>query len=370
MPLARRVLALTSVRHVARRAIAAGFVVGAALLRVSPAEAGDPDLERARALFEEAGELERHGQWGSAQEKLRQALRLRETPQLHYALGWALENEDKLLEARAEYESTVRQGQNRSGSEEATRLAKERLAELEKKMPIIKVRVTGGARAAARVVIDGKEIKRDEDIATTAVNPGSHVIRVERTGTEESIEQMAYVGRGTVRTVDVDTGDVVATKDTTQERHAAPPMRMTEATSNDKSSGDTLLPILLMGGGTAAIVGGVVLLAASSSDASDRDEAQSRWCLATSCQGTRATRPETAEAATYRREAQDAADAGNTKQIAGLVLGGAGIVAASVGAYFFIKQRDANSTASAQAIVRPSVTPLPGGGYAGATLSF
>lgn len=222
MPLARRVLALTSVRHVARRAIAAGFVVGAALLRVSPAEAGDPDLERARALFEEAGELERHGQWGSAQEKLRQALRLRETPQLHYALGWALENEDKLLEARAEYESTVRQGQNRSGSEEATRLAKERLAELEKKMPIIKVRVTGGARAAARVVIDGKEIKRDEDIATTAVNPGSHVIRVERTGTEESIEQMAYVGRGTVRTVDVDTGDVVATKDTTQERHAAP----------------------------------------------------------------------------------------------------------------------------------------------------
>lgn len=361
LPLARGMLVLAIVRLGACRAIAAGLVVGAAMLRVAPACAADPDLERARALFEEAGELERHGQWSGAEEKLRQALRLRETPQLHYALGWALENEDKLIEARVEYETTVKQGQNRSGSEEATRLAKERLADLERKMPIIKVRVTGSAKDTARVVIDGKEIKREDDMATTPVNPGSHVIRVERTGTEESIEQMAYVGRSTVRSVDVDTGDVVANENSAHDRHAIPPLRMTEATSSDEAR-DHVLPYLLVSSGAAAVVGGIVLFAASASDASDRDEAQSRWCLATACQGTRATRAETAEAASYRREAQDAADAGNTKQAIGLALGGAGVVAAALGAYFFIKQRETG--------VHAHVSPLPGGAYAGATLAF
>ena len=325
-------------------------------------------------LFEEAGELERHGQWAQAQDRLRQALKLRETPQLHYALGWALENEDKLIEAKAEYDVTVRTGQNRSGAEEATRLAKERLAELEKKMPIIKVHVTGGARGTARVVVDGKEIKREGgDEATTPVNPGSHVIRVERTGTEESIEQMAYVGRGTVRTVDVDTGDVVATQNTTQERHAAPPLRMTEATASDKS-GDGLLPWVLVGTGAAAIAGGVILLAASASDASDRDEWQSRWCQETQCKGTTATLPENASSAAERRKSQEAADAGNTKQTIGIAVGAAGLVAAGVGAYFFIKKNEQTQTTGARASSRPSFTPtlspLPGGGYAAASLTF
>jgi hypothetical protein len=346
-------------------------LVGATVLRVSTAWAGDPDLERARALFDEAGELERHGQWSAAQEKIRQAMRLRETPQLHYALGWALENDDKLIEARAEYETTVKQGQNRSGSEQATRLAKERLNELEQKMPTIKVRVTGGSRSSARVVVDGKEVKREDDTATALVNPGSHVIRVERAGTDESIEQMAYVGRGTVRTIDVDTGDAVTTKDTTQERHAAAPLRMSKATTTDKEDPHgKLVPFLLIGSGAAAILGGSALLIASASDASDRDDAQAKWCTATACQGTRATITETPEAASYRRQAQDAADAGNAKQAVGIVLTGVGVVAAGIGAYIFMNDRDTNTTRAAQATVRPSVSPLPGGGYASATLSF
>jgi hypothetical protein len=63
---------------------------------------------RARALFDEAGELERQGQWSAAQERLRAAIRIHETPHLRYALGWALENDDKLLEARVQYETALR----------------------------------------------------------------------------------------------------------------------------------------------------------------------------------------------------------------------------------------------------------------------
>jgi hypothetical protein len=108
----------------------------------------DDETEGARSLFQEAGELELQGQWGAAQERLRQALRLRETPHLHYALGWALENDDKLLEAKTEYDAAVRLGRERAGSEDVTTLATSRLSEIDRK--------------------------------TARVKPGSHVIRIER----------------------------------------------------------------------------------------------------------------------------------------------------------------------------------------------
>lgn len=352
-----------------RRSVAAGLLLATAVLHGRPASAADPDLERARALFEEAGDLERHGNWPAAQDRLRQALRLRETPELHYALGWALENDDKLLEAKAEYESAVRQAQGRSGSDEATRLATARLAELEKKMPILKVRVTGGARASARVVVDGREAQRENDVATVALNPGSHVIRVERTGTDESIEQMAYVGRGTIRTIDVETGDSVASRDTTQERHAAT-LRMRDAGATSAAS-DSVLPWVFAASGAALVVGGVAVFAASSGDASTRGELQASWCVATRCNQNRASIPETPEAAALRRRSSEAADAGNTKQAVGVAMGALGLAAGAVGAYFFLSAKKSSDTAKkATDAPRTSVLPLPGGGFASASFRF
>ncbi|HVJ92860.1 MAG TPA: hypothetical protein VM580_23830 [Labilithrix sp.] len=115
--------------------IAARTFVFAVLLGTN-ARAADPNTLRARALFDEAGELERRGQWSAAADRLRAALRLRDTPHLHYALGWALENDDKLLDAKVEYETAARLGAERAGGAEAARLANARLAELEKKLPV------------------------------------------------------------------------------------------------------------------------------------------------------------------------------------------------------------------------------------------
>jgi hypothetical protein len=353
------------------RTIAAGVALGIALGGVgSAARAADPDTERARALFEEAGELERHGQWGAAQERLRAALRLRETPQLFYALGWALENDDKLLEAKVEYETAARLGRERPGGEEAARLALARLADLEKKMPIIKVRVGGGGKSNARVFVDGREIKRDDDVATTPVNPGSHVIRVER-GTDGAIEQMVYVGRSTVRTVDVDAGEAVAARDSAQDRHGRVPSRPAVTTRPAaRERGDTVVPWLLLSGGVAFIAGGGALLVSAGSDADNRDAAQARWCTATACNGTAATRAETAEATAYRREASEAADTGNTKQAFGLAIGGAGLVAATVGAILLLRGAPEHPEKPVVTRARASATPLPGGGFATAAFSF
>ncbi|HVH44908.1 MAG TPA: hypothetical protein VM925_21290 [Labilithrix sp.] len=355
-----------------RTAIAASFVLGFALLRTPSAHAADGDTERARALFEEAGELERHGQWGAAQERLRAALRLRETPQLYYALAWALENDDKLLEAKAEYEAAARLGRERAGGEEASRLAAARLADLDRKMPIIKVRVVGDAKASARVVVDGRELKREDDVATTPVNPGSHVIRVER-GADGAVEQMVYVGRSTVRTVDVDAGEAVAPRDRPQDSHRRVASRPTApardaATSHD----DGVLPWLLLSGGIAFVAGGGALLISADADADTRDSMRARWCAATACTGTTASQAETAEAAGYRLAASDAADTGKTKQAFGLALGGAGLVAGTVGAILLLRGEDRSEKTgpSTPARARATAAPLPGGGIASATFSF
>jgi hypothetical protein len=358
-----------------RRSIAPFVAAATIFSAVQPARAQDGDIERARALFEEAGELERHGQWSAAQDKLRAAIKIRETPHLRYALGWALENDDKLLEAKVEYETAARLGRERAGAEEAARLAVSRLAELEKKTPVIKVRVGGGAKANARVIVDGREIKRDDDIAAAPVNPGSHVIRVERPSDGPSgrapitTEQMVYVGRGTIQTVDIDAGEAVAVRDSAQDRHGRVPSRSPVARRPATTEDGSVVPWVLFTGGLAFVAGGGALLISANGDANDRDAAQARWCTATACSGgTTATRAETPEAASYRREASEAADTGNTKQAFGLAVGGAGLIAATVGAILLL--RDDTHPEKPVTRARASAAPLPGGAFASAAFTF
>jgi hypothetical protein len=313
------------------RAWITGLAIGVSAPSVAHADA---ETERARALFDEAGALERQGQWGAAQDRLRAALRLKETPQLYYALGWALENDDKLLEAKTEYEMAVRLGNGRANAEEAVRLATARLVDLERKTPLIRVRIAG----RARVFIDGKELPsstgataREEN---APVNPGSHVLRVQSFDSARSrgvTEQMVYVSRSTVRTIDVDAPESVAGRTSPHARH--------DVTLREGTAGsDRVLPWVLLGGGALFLGGGTALLVSSADDGDRRDAYQARWCTATSCVDGVASRPETADAAMYRREAADATSAGNTKQAVAFALGGVGLVSAAIGAVLLLRQ--------------------------------
>ena len=118
------------------------------------------------------------------------------------------------------------------------------------------------------------------------------------------------------------------------------------------------------------LAGGGALLISANADANERDSLQARWCTATACTGTSATRPETAEAAGYRRAASEAADTGNTKQAFGLAIGGAGLVAASVGAILILRGDEGREGERARTRARAGAAPLPGGGMATASFSF
>lgn len=330
-----------------------------AVLAFAPAARAEPsDLERARSLFDEAGELERQGQWNAAQDRLRAALRIRETPHLRYALGWALENSDRLLEARTEYEVALRLAQ-RGGHEEVSRLASMRIAEVDRKIPLVQIRVRGALAKDTHVLVDGREVIVHGDVGTVPVDPGARSIRVERAGKSPS-EETVSVTPGIFRVVEVQGDENAVADDGSSGRAVA-----------DTRGNRAVLPWVFVGGGGALVLGGVLLFVASSSDASARDASTRQWCDATACSGTVATRPETAEAAAYRREAYDAASRGNTKQIAGGVLGAVGVAAIAVGTYMLVKQRrEGDSPRAAHAGLRFDASPLPGGAMGGASLTF
>jgi hypothetical protein len=354
-------------------AIAASVLVTVALSSGHVLAGEASDSQRARALFEEAGELERQGQWGAAQERLRTALRLRETPHLHYALGWALENDDRLVDAKAEYETAVRMGRERAGGEEAARLANARLTEIDKVVPIVKVRVAGASKSNARVIVDGREIRRDNDTATVPVNPGSHVVRVERDG-EGAFEQIVYVGRSTVRNVNVDASSgTPAPREVAQDRHGRLPSRPTVPQRKTADHGNSVVPWLLLSGGLAFIAGGSALLLSASADSDRQDALQSKWCSLTSCTTPGGAQAESAEAVSYRRAADEAAEAGATKEVVGLVLGGAGLIAGSAGAFLLLRGEErtqSGSTRRTPTHARASAMPLPGGAMATAAFTF
>ena len=318
------------------------------------------DLDRARALFDEAGELERQSSWDAAQDRLREALRIRETPHLRYALGWALENGGRLLEARTEYEVALRLAQ-RGGAEEVTRLASTRISEVDRKIPLVQIKVRGALAKDTHVLVDGREVVVHGEIGTVPVDPGQRVVRIERAGKSAS-EETVPVTQGVFRVVEVQ-GDENAmlggdTPPTVTRSHAS------------------ALPWVLIGAGGAAVIGGVALFVSSSNDVSARVSAMQRWCDATACVGTTATRAETPDAAELRREAYDAASRGNTKQVIGSIVGGVGVVSIAVGTYMLVKHggeraESARAAAAAgRAALRVDAAPLPGGAMDGAALMF
>lgn len=265
--------------HLRPRLLASPVFLALTLSIASPA-AADDDLQRARALFDEAGDLEKQGQWTAAQERLRAAIRIRETPHLHYALGWALENDDKLDEAMAEYEVAKRLAAA-AGNADVERLAESRIEVLDRR----------------------KKAPTDVHVAVAA-----------------------------------------------------------KAQEDTRSR---TLPLVLVAGGGVTAISAIALLVSSAGDVSSRDTNMQRWCDLTACQGTNATRPETEDATLARREAIDASSRGNTKQVAGAILGTVGLVGIAVGTYMLL-----DSGRRKEGRVSVDASALPGGAFGSATLAF
>lgn len=133
------------------RALPLAALIGSLVTPAAVARADQPDLVRARALWDEAGQLERRGDFQAAAERLREAIAIRDTPQLRYALGWALEHDGRLAEARASYELAERRA--RGTADDVARLAHERRVALDARAtPAGEARQPGASPVPIRVV--------------------------------------------------------------------------------------------------------------------------------------------------------------------------------------------------------------------------
>ena len=175
------------------------------------------------------------------------------------------------------------------------------------------------------MLVDGREVRREDDVAWSLVNPGSHVVRVERGGAT-LLEVVAYVGRAGIRTIPVDAPDSEAARATGQDRHVPPPHSITE--SPGPRRGD-LVPLLMLSGGLAFVGGGAALLVSAGLDDDGRREVE------------------------------------RTKATVGVVVGGAGLLGATVGALLLL--RSEVGTAARPSRARAAIAPIPGGALGAAS---
>jgi hypothetical protein len=299
-------------RVLPRARLAATLIVVTTLSVARAASAETADLQRARQLFDEAGELELQGQWAAAQDRLRAALAIRETPHLRYALGWALENGGRLLDARSEYELALRLAR-RDGVAEVSKIAAARVAEVERKIPLVQFRVRGTLAKETRVLVDGRDVFVGVNGGTAQVDPGTRVVRIERNG-EATTELSFAMAQGGLHVIDVH-GDTV-------------PAAATDGGHDSPASGSRTLPWVLVGGGAALVASGAFVFVSS-------------------------------------------ADEGSTKPVAGALIGGAGLASLAAGAYLLLARRDRGETTPAgRRAFELHGAPLHGGAVAGATLTF
>lgn len=236
-------------------------VAVAALSIASPAAADPSQKEWAewKQLVEAGKKAMREGQPAAAVDTLRRADAIHKSPSLDVDLATALAAAGKLVEARALF---LRVSQSSDPSilwKRARDAAKKALADLEPRVPTLRVTVSGASGAS--VTVDGQKIATGSD---SPFDPGNHTIVASADG-YRTIERTVNLGAGKH---DVISLDMVASG--TSAPAAAP---------EEKSTGSRVPGIVLLSVGGAALVAGGVFGGLAFSAVSDAKAV----CKGTSC---------------------------------------------------------------------------------------
>jgi hypothetical protein len=157
-----------------------------------PAGAEEPtptELAVARRLFKEATELEAQQRWEEASVKLREAIRIKDTPGLRYHLAHCEESLGLLVEALLDYDRArdlIAAGARASDVEALLPQAQRALA---RRVPsIVIVSPPGVTNLSAS--IDGQEVAPSVIGRPAPVNPGTHRVSVSAPGHQDFIAEV------------------------------------------------------------------------------------------------------------------------------------------------------------------------------------
>ena len=121
--------------------------------------------------------------YGEGLAKLEIVAEHKDTASLHYALGACKEGLGQLPEALREYFAAEKRAAADAAKVDVKEAADKKIADLKKRVPILRLRVTGDAAHEPQVVLlDGHEVAPDQFETPQALSKGAHRIEARRAG--------------------------------------------------------------------------------------------------------------------------------------------------------------------------------------------
>jgi hypothetical protein len=136
--------------------------------------------EEARRLFSEGVTAAKAERWEEARDRFERSYRASPAPLTLFNLAGAQRNTGQLVAAGASYRQFLRQASG-ARHQQFRRAAENELAELDRLIPVVRVRVLG-ALGSDEASIDDEPISSEAAGAGVPVDPGNHVVSVRRAG--------------------------------------------------------------------------------------------------------------------------------------------------------------------------------------------
>ncbi|MGK4008967.1 hypothetical protein WMF31_40560 [Sorangium sp. So ce1036] len=220
------------------------FRVAAVLLLLeAPALAQDADeLTRARALFQQATELEQAGNWAAALQRFREVGQVRMTPQVRFHIAVCEENLGRLVAALGGYELALA---------EADAVGADFRAEVEQSIGRLRARipklviVRGKGAASAAMALDGVALGGTSIGVEVPLDPGPHALTA-RAPNHKPFQETVVLKEGGVTRVEVTL-------------EALPQEVLIQAGALPERPPSKVVPYVIGGVGAASLIGSGVL---------------------------------------------------------------------------------------------------------------
>ena len=165
-----------------RSGLLAAALLAGSLARVGGARAQtSPDLAEGRQLFVEALADEEHGRFAAALEKYKRVQAIRDTVNVRYRIGAALEGLGKVARAVDAYGAAVKLGVDNGTDADVVRGAQARLDLLRPRIAHLAVHVTPQTFGDVEVQVDSEPVPA-QALGDVAVDPGPHVVTASAKG--------------------------------------------------------------------------------------------------------------------------------------------------------------------------------------------
>jgi hypothetical protein len=288
------------------------------------------ELSRARAMFQQAIELEQAGNFPNALQLFREVGQVRMTPQVQFHIALCEENLGRLVTAMGGYELAL-EGADQVGTSFKAEVEQKR-TELKARIPKLII-VRGKGAEAATIELDGVPLGASRIGIENEVDPGPHQIAAKAPGHENFVETVS-VQEEERRTVKVELEKL-------PEGAVAGGGGMMDAGAPEKKS--RLIPYIVIGAGGAVLLASGVFLIMRQSALGDLNT----LCPDRNC-------PDSLTPA-ERREANDLHDSVGTYGTISLVTAIIGVATVGAGVTLYIlqdKKEKSDESETAQRRVR------------------